>query len=72
MVKVLLADTPGIANRVVTFGRLVWNEFLEHQLVERTPSSRSSASRMHARTRNYTWEEWNAIRAKAGPAAAAR
>jgi integrase len=67
MVKVLLADTPVMANRVLTFGRLVWADFLEHQLVEENPFVGVKRNRTRPRTRNYTWEEWNAIRTAARP-----
>jgi integrase len=66
-VKVLLGDTPVMANRVLTFGRLVWNDFLEHQLVDENPFVGVKRHRTTARTRNYTWDEWFRIRARAGP-----
>ena len=55
MVKVLLADKPVMANRVLTFGRLVWNDFLEHQLVDQNPFVGVKRNKTAARTRNYSW-----------------
>jgi integrase len=67
MVKVLLAEKPVMANRVLTFGRLIWNDFLEHQVVEENPFVDVMRHTTAARTRNYTWQEWYAIRANASP-----
>lgn len=64
MVKVLLADSPVMANRVITFGRLCWNDFLEHQLVDENPFVAVKRYKGGKRTRLFTWEEWNTIKSK--------
>jgi integrase len=67
MVKVLLANTPSLANRVMSFGRAIWADFLEHQLIDQNPFVGVKRHKTSARTRLYTWDEWHAIEAKAGP-----
>lgn len=61
MLKKLLARTPNMANKVMSFGRLVWADFLESQLVDENPFVAVKMNKEHRRTRLYTWEEWWAI-----------
>lgn len=63
--KKLLASTPNMANKVLSFGRLVWADFLESQLVDENPFVAIKLNKERKRTRLYTWDEWWAIHAQA-------
>jgi integrase len=66
-VKILLASTPNMANRILSFARQVFNDFVEQQLVDSNPFLGVKRHKEAKRTRLITWTEWNKIRAKAGP-----
>lgn len=65
-IKLALVKTPNMCNRLLSFGRQVWDHALEAQLVDLNPFIGIRRHREKKRTRLYTWEEWNAIYACAG------
>lgn len=67
MVKKLLASTPNMANKVLSFWRLVWDDFVESQLCTDNSFIGVKRHREAKGTRLYTPNEWRAIYAKANP-----
>ncbi len=65
-IKELLGDHPPMANRVLVFGRLIWNDFLENQLIDSNPFVGIKRYPSSKRTRLIKPAEWIAIYAKAG------
>lgn len=65
MVKVLLAPTPNMANRVLSFARQVFADMVEHQLIDNNPFLGVKRHKEAKRTRLIQWEEWWKIRAVA-------
>lgn len=63
MVKVLLAATPNMANRVLSFARQIFGEFVEHQLIDSNPFLGVKRHAENKRTRLIKWQEWWDIRA---------
>jgi integrase len=66
-IKQSLADTPNMANRVVSVLRLVFNHAVEQQLVDTNPCTGVARLPEAKRQRLLTEEEWCAIHAAAGP-----
>ncbi len=66
-VKLLLSSTPNMANRVMSFGRQVFGDFVEQQIIDSNPFLGIKRHKEARRTRVYTLQEWDAIYAKAGP-----
>lgn len=66
-VKMLLAPTPNMANRVLSFGRSVFADLVEQQVVDSNPFLGVRRHTEAKRDRIYSWEEWTAVYAKAGP-----
>lgn len=62
-----LAHTPGIANRVITVAKLIFDHALEEQIVDTNPVVGVKRLAQTARTRRITVEELEAIRATASP-----
>lgn len=65
MVKVLLAQTPNMANRILSFARLAFDDMVEHQLIDSNPFHGVRRHREAKRTRLIGWDEWWKIREKA-------
>lgn len=66
-VKLLLAPTPNMCNRVLSFARQVFADFVEQQVIDSNPFIGIRRHKEAKRTRNYSPAEWTAIYAKAGP-----
>lgn len=66
-VKVALADTPNMANRITSFLRTVFTYAVEWQIVESNPCVGVRRHIEPQRTRLLSNEEWHAIHAHAGP-----
>lgn len=66
MVKRLLAQTPNMANRILSFGRSVWADLVEEQLIDSNPFIGIRRHEEATRDRLYTEAEWDAIYGKAG------
>ena len=66
-VKVAMADTPNLGNRVISFLRQVFAYALEQQLVESNPAIGIRRYREHVRERMIRPSEYAAIYAKAAP-----
>jgi len=66
MVKVGLADTPNMANRVISVLRLVFNYAVEQQLVDSNPAIGIQRHAEAKRKRLVSKEEFQAIYTKAG------
>lgn len=60
-IKLELVKTPNMANRILSFGRQVFDFALEAQLIESNPFAGIRRHREKKRKRLYTWDEWNAI-----------
>lgn len=60
-IKVLLAGTPGMANNVLSFGRQVFADFVEHQLLDSNPFIGVERCPVNRRTRLITQDEWDKI-----------
>lgn len=67
MLKVLLAATPNMANRVISFARQVFADFVEHQLIDSNPFLGIKRHHEAKRTRLIKQEEWDAIYNLAAP-----
>lgn len=65
-VKLALADTPNMANRITSFLRTVFSYAVEWQLVDSNPCIGVRRHLEAKRTRLLTDEEWHAIHAQAG------
>jgi hypothetical protein len=65
-VKMLLAPTPNMANRVLAFGRQVFADLVEQQVIDSNPFLGVRRHTEAKRDRLYSWEESAAIYAKAG------
>lgn len=61
MVKKLLAPTPGMANRVISFAREIFSGWLEDQLIEYNPFTGIKRFKMNRRTRLIEQAEWDKI-----------
>ena len=66
-VKLLLASTPNMANRVLSFARQVFADFVELQLIDSNPFLGVKRHKEAKRTRLIGWDEWTKIHEKAGP-----
>lgn len=66
-VKVLLAPTPNMANRVLSFARQVFADFVEQQIIDNNPFLGIKRHKEAKRTRLISWTEWRKVYAKAGP-----
>jgi len=66
-VKMLLAPTPNYANRVISFGRQVWADFVEQQVCDSNPFLGIRRHKEAKSTQTYTQAEFDAIYAHAGP-----
>jgi site-specific recombinase XerC len=66
-IKVALARTPNMANRVLSFSRQVFDYALERQLIQSNPAIGIKRHREAKRTRLITQAEFDSIYAKAGP-----
>lgn len=66
-VKVSLAGTPNMANRVLSFLRQVFNYALEHELIEHNPAISIKRHPERKRDRLIQQKEFDAIRGNAGP-----
>lgn len=66
MVKKLLAPTPNMANRVLSFGRQIFADFVEDQLIDSNPFLGIQRHKEARRTRLIEWAEWERIYAVAG------
>lgn len=64
-IKREMQKTPNMANRVLSFGRQVFDYALEEQLVELNPFVGIKRHKEKKRTRLILWEEWWKIRAVA-------
>jgi site-specific recombinase XerD len=60
-IKLALAKTPNMCNRLLSFGRQAFDFALEAQLIESNPFVGIKRHREKKRTRLYSWAEWNAI-----------
>jgi integrase len=60
-VKALLADTPGMANRVISFGRVVFSVFRDDKVVSWNPFLGLSFYPKGRRTRLIKQDEWDTI-----------
>lgn len=61
MVKLLLAPKPMMANHVISFGRSVFADFVEQQLVDNNPFQGIKRHDYTPRKRLITAEQWSAI-----------
>lgn len=66
-VKLALAKTPNMANRVLSVLRQVFDYAVEQQIVDNNPAAAIKRHKEAKRTRLLSWEEFSAIRAQAGP-----
>lgn len=64
-IKRAMASTPNMANRVLSFGRQVFDHALEEQEIEANPFVGIKRHKEAKRTRLILWEEWWKIRAVA-------
>jgi integrase len=64
-VKVLLGPTPNWANRVISLARLIFNDFVEHQVMDSNPFLGVKRHREAKRTRLLQWDEWWKVRTAA-------
>ncbi len=62
-----LAKTPNMANRVLSFGRQVFDYALTRQMIDANPCIKIPRLVEHKRKRLLSSEEWWAIHEKAGP-----
>ena len=62
-----LAETPGLANRMITVLKLIFDHALDEQIVDSNPVIGVKRLAQTARTRRITVEELEAIRATASP-----
>lgn len=64
-VKVLLGPTPNWANRVISLARQIFNDLVEHQVIDSNPFLGVKRHKEAKRTRLISWEEWWRIHAAA-------